>query len=222
MTFDNYNFNFDFQPTPQSYHQARHYSWNEAWTQALTNPQEATYWWLVRDPVATSGRAMQWIIVGWGLFAICQAISQFIFASLYRDLFVANESYFWSEPSLARTILLTPLQIFFLLMITIMMMLVSHIVAHALNGKGTLEQTIYGLSTIVAPIAVIGGVLSFIPIMGSLLWLLLLVYGFVLAIVALRGIHAFNWLQALITALAPIIAGTGLCFCCTFCLLAMA
>lgn len=219
---DNYNFDFGFQQPQPQYYQPRTYTWHEAWTHALTTPQEATFWWLIRDPLASVGRATMWLSISLGIYAVCGAIAQLIFFSLYKDLLFANQEFFLQERSTAGTILVIPFQVILALIIVLLVMMVQHVVAHALGGRATLEQTIYGLSTIVAPLAVISGVLSFIPFAGVCLWFFLVFYGFVVTIVALRGIHMVGWVQAFIAALSPLGIGFGFCFCCAMCVASVA
>ncbi len=76
-----------------------------------------------------------------------------------------------------------------------------------LKGKGgSFDVVAYVFALFCAPIMVVGGVFSLVPVVGNLLVFLLCLYGFYLALLALKEVYGFNWVNAVIALVVSGIA----------------
>jgi hypothetical protein len=76
--------------------------------------------------------------------------------------------------------------------------------ATLLGGKGNLDQLIYAEATFSAPLLLISNILGSVPYL-YLLNVPLGIYSFVLSVMAIKAIHQFGWLKAIVSSLAVLI-----------------
>jgi hypothetical protein len=110
--------------------------------------------------------------------------------------------------SLCITIILAP--IFFLIG-----SLIYFAVAKLLGGVGTFEQNSYILATFAAPLMIVSGALSVIPVAGSCLGIVVWIYQIFLTYLSMKATHRLSTGSALVVALTPIIIGL-ICGCALF------
>jgi hypothetical protein len=97
-----------------------------------------------------------------------------------------------------------PLAIVFGVAFFVIGILIQNVAAKLMGGQGTYRQLAYAEAAFTAPIALIGAILGVVPIVG-LLTLPLGLYQYVLTVIAIKGVHRFGWLQAIISSLAVVI-----------------
>jgi hypothetical protein len=89
---------------------------------------------------------------------------------------------------------------------TIIYAFIINLIAKKLGGTGTYSKLVYAFAASLAPIALIGTVASFIPIVQYLVFPLLL-YSIALNVLAVRAVHQFRWGRAIASTLTPILLG---------------
>jgi hypothetical protein len=87
------------------------------------------------------------------------------------------------------------------------------IIAKLFGGDGSYEDQTYLMSTFTAPLMIINGVLSLIPVLGSFVVLLISIYQLVLTFFAIKTSHGMTSGRATMVVLTPILIGF-LCACC--------
>ena len=78
-----------------------------------------------------------------------------------------------------------------------------YLIAKAFKGEGTFLQQIYTALLFSTPIAIIFGILIFIPILGGIAFLALTVYANVLNIFSIMSVHRLSGGKATAVALIP-------------------
>lgn len=81
------------------------------------------------------------------------------------------------------------------------------VISRMLGGMGTYTSQTYLLATFTAPITILTGLLSFLPLLGTLLVLALNIYQLALTYYALQAAHGFTSGRAVTAVLAPLLLG---------------
>jgi hypothetical protein len=87
------------------------------------------------------------------------------------------------------------------------------LVAKLLGGTGSYEGQTYLLGTFTAPLMIVNGVISIIPIAGGCIAFLISIYTLVLTYFALKVSHDFTSGKAIVTLLIPVLIGVLLACC---------
>ena len=152
--------------------------WYRVWIMALINPRSQTFVELTNQPKATKERAYAWVFIG----SIGFALSLFSFTGL-----IQTSEYYGG--SIGTSIFL----VFGFVLITVFI----QAIAVVLGGKGNRSELSYAFSTYIAPIGIICGVVSFIPLLNNLV-IPLVLYVLILNTIATKAVHQFDWGQAII------------------------
>jgi hypothetical protein len=171
-------------------------SWHQTWMLAITQPSNATFERIARDPNATCIRAYKWIF----FTALAGAL---IFHVFYRNTyaFPGQEK---PEIPLNTGTLIVELAVIFFCLQTFM----TDYAATLFHGSGEYHQTAYDLAAFYAPLYLLIGLVSGISMMS---WLLIpiLIYGIVLGIIAVKAVHRIRWWQATISFSIPFVLAIG-------------
>jgi hypothetical protein len=81
------------------------------------------------------------------------------------------------------------------------------LVAKLLGGNGSYEEQTYLLGTFTAPLMIVNGIISIIPIAGGCIAILISIYTLVLTYFALKVAHEFTSGKAIATLLIPLLIG---------------
>ena len=81
----------------------------------------------------------------------------------------------------------------------------THICAKLLGGKGSFTKYYYLSSIIHVPIMIIGYAVGLVPCLGSLVSLALGIYSIYLIVIALRELHGFSTMRAIVAYILPIL-----------------
>ncbi len=160
------------------------YSWIEAWFEALFQPSVNTFGGFARDPKATSTRAYTWIFTSALVGALILILIQLMLLGSV-DIVAPIVAVIISVVAFAVSTGIT------------------YIIARALGGTGTYAQHAFAIAAYVAPLALISTVVSLIPCYGLPNYLLV-VYGIVLHVIAIKAVHQFGWGKAIVP-LSPFI-----------------
>jgi hypothetical protein len=87
------------------------------------------------------------------------------------------------------------------------------LIARLLGGVGSYEHQTYLLGTFTAPLMIVNGIVSIIPIAGGCVALLISIYTLVLTYFALKVSHNFTSGKAITTLLIPLLIGLLLACC---------
>jgi len=166
-------------------------SWVEVWTLALTRPSVPTFEQITGDPGATRGRAFHWLFFSNAIgFALAFLIQQVTSASPTTV----------DVPELGSMTLPALLSV----LLTIIYVFVAQLIAKTLGGTGTYSMMFYAFAAALAPLTLIGAVISSVPIIQYLDYPLA-IYGIVLNVLAVRAVHQFGWAKAIASNVHAII-----------------
>lgn len=193
------------EPLPPLDTTGQSYSTIQAWTLALTRPNEATYRGLIDDPRAGLGRAALWMVLGSAIPIVLLVLSQLAFGGLGRTLSqlqgLAPGSDRAFTPALGAGVLLCaiPLGSFFSVAGLFLYAGVIQFIAGAFGGQGSFARLAYATSAFTAPLTIIGGFVSLIPFVNLCLALPLSAYSLTLNLLALKAVNRFSWGLAVAT-----------------------
>jgi hypothetical protein len=200
----------------------------QTWMNVLTHPNEQTFIDEGSKPQATLSTAIIWIVIAAVIFAIFSifrvlisaaiGVGPGIFGELVRLLDlppeVAAQLTQQAQAGVVSGIIgdfcgaLIGLPLAFLIGSGF-----YWLVARLLGGTGSYEQQTYLLGTFTAPLMIVNGILSIIPIAGGCIALLISIYTLVLTYFALKVSHAFTSGKAIATLLIPLLIGILLACC---------
>jgi uncharacterized protein YjbI with pentapeptide repeats len=160
------------------------YSWSEVWFGALIQPSVKTFEGFAQDPKATSTRAYTWIFTSALVSALILILIQLV---LLGSVDIVAPIVAVIVPVVAFAVSTG----------------ITYVIARALGGTGTYAQHAFAVAAYVAPLALISNVVSLIPYV-NLLNYLLVVYGIVLQVIAIKAVHRFGWGKAIVP-LSPFI-----------------
>jgi hypothetical protein len=193
----------------------RPFIWYDVWIKALTQPKVDTYDALVRDPLASPGRAYWWVILAGlmaGVFTLISAISlvndpSFTDPSVieaFRPLGLNAASLENLRTMLAGGyVVLIPFEVIFNLLGLLFVAAIYNLLAKIFGGSGNFSRTVYLMGAYTAPLSIVTGILSIIPNLGSCLAALLGFYSFWLSVTALQAAHRLNGGRATMIVLIP-------------------
>ena len=95
---------------------------------------------------------------------------------------------------------------------------ILHLVARLLGGQGEYGRYAYLNASFYAPLSIVAGLLGFIPVLGSCLAFLLVIYEMVLAFFATKVEYKLSSGRALVVVLLPLIVAVVLVSCLTLAL----
>ena len=78
-------------------------------------------------------------------------------------------------------------------------------IAGAFGGRGTYSEQMYAIAAYTAPMTLLTGLVSLIPIVNICLGLPLLVYHIALSLLAIKTVHQFGWGSAIATVLVMVL-----------------
>jgi Yip1 domain len=201
-------------------------SFFQVWIDALTKPNEQTFAEIGSSPNAKAMTAYIWVFVGYlvefFLSALVRGATMGRYSSLLRQYGLGGAGGLGGGGIVATLIgavcggpiLAVIATVFFAIWTAIIQW-----VAKMFHGQGTNDQMAYAFAAILAPFAVISGVvtlLAAIPYVGycfSALLLLAGIYVFVLNVMAVKGVNRFGWGEAVGSVIIPGVV-IGLVCCC--------
>jgi hypothetical protein len=192
--------------------------WFSVWKDAITRPSDLTFRRIAQSPNAKLTTALLWVFLGSLINYLLSVPSQ---GAMMRQIMQNPQFGGQGFPDATSGSLLTAIcgapigaivQVVLLLIVTG----IVQFLARMFGGRGTLDQLAYALAAIVTPFYLIGGVLGLLSALPNVIYcsgilgLALLLYVFVLEVMAVKGVNQFGWGQALGSLLLPVLA----VFCC--------
>lgn len=189
-------------------------NWVSVWRDALTKPNDQTYFSLAQSPNAKLGTALIWVFLGSLVNILFASLVQ---GALFRQM-MRNSDFGQNLPrsgavGILASVCIGPIVsvIGFVVFVGIVQLL-----ARMFKGQGTFEQLAYTMAAIVTPFSLINSVftlLAAIPFVGfcfGLVSLLGALYVVALEVMAVKGVNRFGWGEALGSYFLP---GIVLCCC---------
>ncbi len=200
-------------PTPQPFYQI--------WIKAISKPNEQAYREIASAPDASVGKALLWVFLVALISGLLSAISVSVggtYSSLFQELPTGTTDI---SPGvvLISALCAAPFGALFGVVIFAIGFALIQWVARLLGGSGTYAQLIYTVAAFVAPLGLIGALMSMltlIPYVGlcfTLFNLLISLYLLYLEILAIKAVNAFGWLQAIGALFLPGLVIGFLCAC---------
>jgi hypothetical protein len=193
----------------------RPFIWYDVWIKALTQAKVDTYNALVRDPLASPGRAYWWVILAGlvaGVFSLISAISLVNDPSFTDPSVIDAFSRIGVDAAALeslRTIIAggylvwIPLQIILNFLGLLFVAAIYNLLAKLFGGSGNFSRTVYLMGAYTAPLSIVRGILSIIPNLGDCLVVILGLYSFWLSVTAVQAAHRLNGGRAMIVILIP-------------------
>jgi hypothetical protein len=174
----------------------KHISWLRVWIKAITQPSTASFQEILNDPSATRRRGLTWILIA-GLFYALRAFLALMYTPVYGDSYSLGAfSYFLA--------CLVPIIAAILLMVFYLAMGIIGIIAKIMGGKGNFNHFLYITSSFFAPLLLIDLIIFYIPYVNVLAYLIL-IYAWVLLVIAVMTEYKFKVGRAIIALIIPTI-----------------
>lgn len=164
----------------------------EIWIKAITGPTEENYLSILKSGEPSFGTAAMWMVVAGIVSGIVNGAAAFLFDSPMAELGVGAGALFIVYP----------------IMIVIGFFIGSgiyYLVAKALGGTGDFGEQSYLLAAGQAPLNMIAGVISVIPVLGGCIAGLASLYVIYLNVLSIKTAHGFDWGKAVATVLIPLV-----------------
>jgi hypothetical protein len=166
----------------------------EIWILALVKPKVQTYAKLLTQTQISKSKAYNWIFIG-SLGVACSLT--YLHGFIVNPVFPGRASQtLYLMNFLGQTIAIAVFLVFGLILIGGFI----QVVARILGGTGSFEEFVYIFGAYFAPLGVISGIISFIPYIQFIGIILVIAYGAVLTIVAVKAVNQFDWVRAILTS----------------------
>ncbi len=188
----------------------RPFMWYEVWLKALTQANADTYTALIRDPLASPGRAYWWVILAGLVTGLFSLISVFVVVN--DPSFMETLTELEVETTVIETIgkfvavgliVLIPVQAIFSVLGLLLGAAIYSLMAKLFGGTGSFSRTVYLMGAYSAPLSIIIGILSIIPVVQNCLPTLLGLYSFWLSVTSIQVANRLNGGRATIVVLIP-------------------
>ncbi len=183
----------------------RTFEWHEAWIAAVTQPGVATFEALIRDPRARFMRAALWIAA----LLLAGYLVQFGMVSLFG---LSLGSLDTAIGSTILFVICAPVAVLLGFLGLTIGWGSQHLAAKVLGGKGTFEQLFYANSCYYAPLMV-ASVVTFVPCLGTLVALGLLIYQLTLNVISMKAVHGMDWGRSVVACFWLIVVLCGCMIC---------
>lgn len=192
----------------------------QTWLRVVTQPNEATYSEEAEKPDANLSTAMIWIFIASVALGVLSAVAVLVNGLLFNTPLLMGSMFGGSDMPAAPTEQMgqfmlagVGMNLIFSLILTPILMpigfligsLIYYVFARLLGGSGPFELHTYMLATFTAPLLVVNGALSIIPIVGSCLTFALYFYQMVLTYFAVKTVHNLSPGRAVLVALSPLL-----------------
>jgi len=175
-------------------------SWSEVWIRATTQPSVATYETLLQDPQASGKRGYGWVALSTLISFVVSALFGIVLGMLFASDSAGAVGMLGG--GLSAIICGGPLIVVLAVLGIALTAGLSNAVARMLGGTGTYDELVYLMSAYSAPLSFVGGLLSAIPIIGTYLAYLPIIYSLVLNVIAVKTSHKFEWWKAFVSGIA--------------------
>jgi len=183
-------------------------SWGKVWISVLTRPSITTFERIIRDPRASPRRTYLWV----GIAALIGAIMTGAISRI--GLFGGQQALGSTFPyNCAPANIVAAL-----LSLAAVSWVAQRIAGGFFKGGGKYASMVYASGAFYAPIILISGLISGIPYVNCLS-IPLLIYAFVLGVMAVKAVNQIGWVQAAVSFLIGLVLVTGIVAVFTICAL---
>jgi hypothetical protein len=178
---------------------AKHYKWHEVWVKALTHPSTESFTEIINDPSAGMKRGLIWLFIAAILYSLIY---------LGMDIAISGQTIFADIGiyPIGQYLLVLGCMVPFLIVILLIANLLSigliHVAARLFGGKGSYGMLVYGTAAFSAPLLLINGIITHIPIIKLLVYIVDL-YVFVLWVISVKAVHKFETGRAAAVVIIP-------------------
>jgi len=184
-------------PSPPSAVPAQSLSTLQVWITAITKPSVIAYRNLMSPSAHKSNPYLPylWVVIAAMItYGITSCVTSSQITSQARDG--------GDLASVGGAILSGQLAVIFAIPSLILTAGVAQEMAQNWGGKGSYRQLVYLVAAFSAPLTIIAGVVGVIPWLGPILRAGILLYGFILTLIAVKAVNDFGWVEAFISSLA--------------------
>ena len=179
----------------------RPFIWYDVWLKALTHPNVDTYTALLRDPLASPGRAYWWVFLAGivtGLVSLANpSVIQFL-----NNFEQARGGANFSTLMAIGLVVFVPVGAVFSVLGLMLGAGIYNLLANLLGGSGNFSRTVYLMGAYTAPFSIVIGILSIIPLVNCLA-IPLGFYSFWLNVTSIQVAHRLNGGRATIVVMIP-------------------
>ncbi|MEK6220815.1 MAG: YIP1 family protein, partial [Chloroflexota bacterium] len=178
---------------------------------ALTKPNSETYEAIANDPDASTRKAYIWIAISASIAAAISVFGNLIFSFLGNAIFDTTSA--GAGFGIISLLCAIPFSAIIGVVAISITTGLSNWVAKLLGGTGEFEQLIYTVAAYAAPMAVIGSIISAIPIV-QIIGLLIFPFMIYLNVLSVKSVHQLDWgKSALASLLIPMLLACVISIC---------
>jgi len=178
-------------------------SMGRTWINATTRPSEATFEREASKPYASLTTAFVWVIIVSAIVGIIGAINV-LAGGLPADAEGALGDIALAGSGILMALSLVGLSVFQLVLFFAVAS-VMFLLARMFGGTGAYGKHVYIIATFAAPLTVVIGAMSFVPVLGTYLIYALVFYKTVLAFHAFKAVHDLPPVKAALVASVPLV-----------------
>lgn len=171
-------------------------SWSETWIKAVTQPSEEAYQEIINDPGASTKKANLWVF----LAALAGAVISSLLGSMFGSSLLGGQAGVGFAGLFGALICAGPIAGALAVLGLAISSGIIQLIANALGGEGTRQQLVYGMAAFLAPISLVSTVISGIPLL-RILSFLLSIYGMVLTVIAVKAVNKLDWGKSVVASL---------------------
>ena len=179
----------------------RPFIWYDVWFKALTQANVGTYDALLRDPLASPGRAYWWIFMGGLVTGLVSLIGLTLTGQLSQLSKVQGAGNFATLFAVF-VVVSVPLGAGLSVLGLMFSAAIYNLLAQMFGGTGNFSRTVYLMGAYTAPFSIAIGIISLIPLVNCLT-IPLSFYSFLLIVVTIQASQRLNGGRATIVALLP-------------------
>lgn len=180
-------------------------SWSDIWISALTKPSVNTFEEIVNDPNASTSRGYRWVfLAGLVASALTSLISMVIIGFQGADSPDTSGIAALAGGSLLQLVCFAPVAAVLSVIGLMISAGITQFFAGALGGTGSYSRLVYAFAAYAAPLSLVTGVVSPIPLVNCVA-IPLGLFGLVLNVIANKAVNQFSWERAIASSVIFIV-----------------
>jgi hypothetical protein len=184
----------------ESMEQGKSMTWSEVWIKAVTEPSEEAYREIMEDPGASPRKANTWVFLASLVGMVIGALLDGLFGTS-----LLGSNYSLGFAGLIGTMICVGPIVGALAVLSLAISSgIIQAIAKALGGEGNRNELVFGMAAYLAPLSLVSSIMSGIPVLKYLGWLLSL-YGLVLNVIAVKAANKFDWGKAVAASLGILV-----------------
>jgi Yip1-like protein len=187
--------------------------WFSVWRDAITRPSDQTFARIAQSPNAKLTTALLWVFLG----SLVSSLLALPARGVWMRQMMQSAGLEGQFPNAAGGGLMTvicgaPIGAIISVVLFVIVVGIVQLLAKMFGGRGTFDQLAYAIAAIVTPFYLVSGILSllsaipFVVYCSGIVGFGLLLYVFILEVMAVKGVNQFEWWQAIVSLLLPVFA----------------